>query len=231
VIDMTRSVLTIAMALVLLMLNACAATPSSSASQFAPTMPVVAASSQASPGAIYRTQSGSGLVLFADTKAVNVGDLLTVTLVEKTVASSKATTSVTKTSGLEMSAPTLLGQSPQLNGKPLLEANASAGREFSGNGDSAQSNRLEGSVTVTVAERLPNGNLIIRGQKQLRLNQGDEYIWIQGIVRPADISPDNTVLSSRIADARIAYSGRGALAKSNVMGWMSRFFQSSVFPF
>lgn len=212
-------------------LNACAATGSTSASQFAPTMPVVVAPSQASPGAIYRTQSGNGLVLFADTKAVNVGDLLTVALVEKTVASSKATTSVTKSSNLEMSAPTLLGQSPQLNGRPLFDANASAGREFSGNGDSAQSNRLEGSVTVTVAERLPNGNLVIRGQKQLRLNQGDEYIWIQGIVRPADISPDNTVLSSRIADARIAYSGRGALAKSNVMGWLSRFFQSSVFPF
>lgn len=210
------------------LLAACATTSNRSPT-FVPTEPISEESASTTPGAIYRAHS-SGLSLFDDDKARAVGDLLTVMLVEKTVSSSKATTSITKDSGLDIAAPTLFGKLPQLNGNPILSNSASGKRDFSGNGDSAQSNRLEGSVTVTVARRLSNGNLVIRGQKQLRLNQGDEYVQIQGIVRPADIGPDNTILSSRIADARIIYSGRGALAKSNVMGWMSRFFQSPVFP-
>jgi flagellar L-ring protein FlgH len=212
---------------VLFSLAACAASPARTP-DFEPVMPIADTQAVAAPGAIYRAQSG-GLSLFADSKARAVGDLLTIMLVEKTVSSSKATTSITKDSGVEIAAPTFFGQTPTLNGAPI-STTAGAGRDFSGNGDSAQSNRLEGSVTVTVAQRLSNGNLVVRGQKQLRLNQGDEYVQIQGIVRQADITPDNTILSSRIADARIVYSGRGALAKSNVMGWLGRFFQSPAFP-
>src|SRR5690606_34511665 len=101
---------------------------------------------------------------------------------------------------------------------------------FSGTGSSAQSNQLSGSVTVTVVQRLANGNLVVRGDKLIRLNQSDEIVQIMGIVRAADIGPDNTISSSRVADVRIAYGGRGAVAKSNVMGWLSRFFQSPLFP-
>ncbi|MGL6822929.1 flagellar basal body L-ring protein FlgH, partial [Xanthomonas hortorum pv. gardneri] len=93
------------------------------------------------------------------------------------------------------------------------------------------SNRMQGSVTVTVMQRLPNGNLVIQGQKNLRLTQGDELVQVQGIVRAADISPDNTVPSSKVADARIAYGGRGAIAQSNAMGWLSRFFNSRLSPY
>ena len=99
-----------------------------------------------------------------------------------------------------------------------------------GTGNSAQSNRLQGSVTVTVIQRLPNGNLVVQGQKNMRLNQGDEMVQIQGIVRPADIGTDNTIASSKVADARIAFGGRGAIAQSNSMGWLGRFFNSPVFP-
>ena len=79
-------------------------------------------------------------------------------------------------------------------------------------------------------ERLPNGNLLVRGEKLLRLNRSDEVVQIQGIVRPADINPDNSVASSRIGDARIVYTGRGELAQANAQGWLSRFFNSVVMP-
>ena len=115
-------------------------------------------------------------------------------------------------------------------GGRTLDSELSSSSEFAGKGDSSQSNRLDGSITVTVAERLPNGYLVVRGQKWIRLNQGNEHIQIQGIVRPADINPDNTVSSLRVADAQIAYSGRGSLAQANAQGWLSRFFQSAGFP-
>jgi flagellar L-ring protein precursor FlgH len=84
---------------------------------------------------------------------------------------------------------------------------------------------------VTVAEVLPNGNLVVRGEKWLTLTNGDEYIRLSGIVRPDDISPDNIVLSERIANPRITYRGQGAVAESNIPGWLGRFFRSALFPF
>ena len=102
---------------------------------------------------------------------------------------------------------------------------------FDGQGDSAQSNQLDGSITVTVVGRLPNGNLLVRGQKWLMLNQGKEFVRIEGVVRAIDVEPDNSLPSWKVADARIAYGGRGALADANSMGWLARFFQSPVMPF
>lgn len=180
-------------------------------------------------GAIYREASG-GLALFQDLKARQAGDLLTIQLVENTTASSNASTSTSKDSAISAAAPSVLGAPITLNGRSVLGAEASSGHSFSGTGKSAQSNSLVGNVTVTVIQRLANGNLVIRGDKHLRLNQADEVVQIQGIVRTADISPDNTVVSSRVADVTIVYAGRGAVAKSNVMGWLSRFFQSPIFP-
>ena len=113
----------------------------------------------------------------------------------------------------------------------VLRNSTSGDRSFDGKGNTAQSNRMQGSVTVTVMQRLPNGNLVIQGQKNLRLTQGDELVQVQGIVRAADIAPDNSVPSSKVADARIAYGGRGAIAQSNAMGWLSRFFNSRLSPY
>ncbi len=213
--------------LAMLLAAGCATAPSAPP-QYAPTLPISAEPAPASPGAIYR--SGTEISLFQDQKARRPGDLITIQLVERTNASTSASTKTKKDSATEIEAPTLLGGAVTAKGRPILQNSLSGARSFEGSGDSTQSNRLEGSLTVTVAERLPNGNLVVRGEKWLRLNQGNEFVQIQGIVRPADIAPDNTVLSSRVADARIAYSGRGALAQSNVMGWLTRFFQSPVFP-
>ena len=80
-------------------------------------------------------------------------------------------------------------------------------------------------------EVLANGYLVVRGEKRIGINQGNEYIRLSGIVRPIDIDEDNTVLSTRLADPTIVYVGDGAVAESNAMGWLARFFISSLFPF
>lgn len=177
-------------------------------------------------GSIYASRSGKGLRLFQDNKASEVGDLLTIVLVESTSASTQAKTAVAKKSATSMSVPTL-GNAVL----PGLSASLGGDRSFSGNGDSAQSNKLDGQLTVQVVQDLGNGNLLVRGDKQLRLNQGDELVQVQGIVRRADIGPDNRVTSDRVGDARIVYGGRGALARSNAMGWLGRFFNSALAPF
>ena len=197
--------------------------------EMAPVVPVAAPVAQPGAGAIYA--AGPGLNLYGDRRARDVGDLLTITLVESTTASTTASTAINKESSIGIGTPTLFGAPVTLGGKDILSAEASGERDFAGKGNSAQSNRLQGSVTVTVIQRLPNGNLVVQGQKNLRLNRGDELVQIQGIVRAADIAADNTIPSSKVADARIAYGGRGAVAQSNAMGWLGRFFNSALAPF
>lgn len=197
-----------------------------------PVQPVVAQSTVPTAGAIYAAGGNAGgLQLYGDRRARDVGDLLTIVLLENTTAQANASTSVSKESDLSIGSPNLFGAPVTLGGKDILSASANGSRDFSGSGNTAQSNRLAGNLTVQVVQRLPNGNLVVSGQKNIRLNQGDELVQLQGIVRPADISPDNTIASSKVAEARIAYGGRGAVAQSNAMSWLGRFFNSAFAPF
>lgn len=195
----------------------------------APLQPIMPPQAEPTAGAIYA--AGPTLQLYSDRRARDVGDLLTITLLENTTAQTSANTATNKESNLSLGTPSILGAPVTLGGKAILSATAKGARDFTGKGNSAQSNRLQGNVTVTVVQRLPNGNLVVQGQKNLRLNQGDELVQVQGIVRPGDISADNTVPSSRVAEARIVYGGRGPVAQSNAMGWLSRFFNSGLTPF
>lgn len=195
----------------------------------APLHPIMPPQAEPTAGAIYA--AGPTLQLYSDRRARDVGDLLTITLLENTTAQTSANTATNKESNLSLGTPSILGAPVTLGGKDILSATAKGARDFTGKGNSAQSNRLQGNVTVTVVQRLPNGNLVVQGQKNLRLNQGDELVQVQGIVRPGDISADNTVPSSRVAEARIVYGGRGPVAQSNAMGWLSRFFNSGLTPF
>lgn len=194
-----------------------------------------APSASNSGGSIFASAGGSngnrGLRLFQDLKAREVGDLLTIVLVENTRAKTNAKTAVTKDAGIGMGAPSIFGQSVTYNGKSILQAEIEGTRKFGGAGDSAQSNQLDGDITVTVIEQLGNGNLRVAGEKRVRLNQGDELVQVQGIVRTADIGPDNRITSDRIGEAQIVYGGRGTLARSNAMGWLGRFFNSAAFPY
>ena len=180
-------------------------------------------------GTIYQPASGFGL--FMDLRARAVGDVLTVLLVERTDASKESTTSTSKDTSVDTGLPIFGGRQPTYNGNPIFNNSISGSNSFGGKADATQSNSLDGSITVTVAERLPNGNLLVRGEKTLTLNQGEEYIRLEGIVRPVDIGPQNTVASTKLADAKITYSGRGTLADSNRPGWLARFFNKPWFPF
>jgi len=179
---------------------------------------------QAVDGAIFSTHQVSGLI--EDPKARNVGDILTVLLVEKTNASKKASTSTKKQTSVENANPEVFGRPITHNGQPLLSATVEGDQSFSGDGASSQSNSLAGTITVTVVRRFPNGNLQVAGRKQLELNQGREFVSITGIVRPLDISTQNTVTSDRLALSEISYGGKGAVNDSNSMGFLARFFNS-----
>lgn len=179
-------------------------------------------------GSIY--QCHSNRFLFEDLKARRVGDVLTIILQESTQSNKSASTSTTKDSGVSVAPPTIFGRGVTHNGKTILDTEISSGSNFSGSGDSSQSNSLQGSITVSVVQVLPNGNLVVRGEKTLTLNQGSEVVQVSGIVRATDITSANEVYSTQIANAKITYSGKGIVADSNAAGWATRFFHSKWWP-
>jgi flagellar L-ring protein precursor FlgH len=184
-------------------------------------------------GAIFH--EGVGLLWFEDLRARRVGDILTVELTEKTDATKSAKSATKKSNTNSIANPTLLGMKPSKtlgNGQTAtLEVQTESEHDFSGEGSASQNNALTGDVVVTVTEVLGNGNLIVRGEKRLAINQGNEYIKLSGTVRPYDIGPDNRVQSTKIADATIIYEGDGQVADGSVMGWLSKFFISAIMPF
>jgi flagellar L-ring protein FlgH len=196
---------------------------------YSATWPEPAPTQAESNGAIY--QAGHDVALFENSVARRVGDTLTIRLNERTNASKSSTTSTSKSTNIDLPGPTIAGRPVTANGVPILETSVANKTDFDGEGTSAQSNRLEGDLTVTVAQRLPNGNLLVRGQKWISINQGQEYVRIQGIVRPIDIDPDNSISSLKVADAMIAYGGKGAIANANSPGLLARFFNLPFLPF
>lgn len=180
-------------------------------------------------GTIFR--SGAEVRLFEDLKAGRVGDILTVRLVERTNASKNSQTQTAKTTSATLANPEVFGRPVTKSGIPLFSGSLDGQTSFDGQGTSSQSNSLDGDITVTVIDRLPNGNLVIQGEKWLTINQGKEFIRVSGVIRPNDIETDNSVLSTRIANAQIAYSAKGALAAANKMGLISRFFNSILHPY
>jgi len=164
--------------------------------------------------------------LTSDSRAYRVGDAVTVILQETTQASKRASTGISKGSSIGISPLAALGK---VYDKAAIDI--SADRDFEGDATSTQQNALSGALTVIVQEVLPNGLLRVAGEKNLTLNQGDEFVRLKGFVRAADIDADNRVSSLRVANARIAYSARGALADANSPGWLTRFFNSPLMPF
>ena len=211
-----------------LVLSACAS-PKRGDVEYAPVNPVSQMGPMQHTDSIY--QSGSAWLLLEDIKPRRVGDMLTVTLEEKTDAKKKADTDTKKSTDNRITAATLLGAPITSNNKEIFATDLSSAYDFSGEGESNQSNSLTGSVTVTVVEVLVNGNLVVQGEKWVTINQGDEYIRLRGIVRPSDIGPDNIISSERVANAEIQYSGEGTLADSNEQGWLAKFFNSPWMPF
>ncbi len=176
-----------------------------------------------SNGAIF--QSGY-TPLTSGGRAGAVGDIITIQLVERTAA--------TKSNAATMQRDGDIGLTPPTTG-PLSLFNPSdvamgGNQAFKGKGDASQSNALSGEVSVTIAAVYPNGTMLVKGEKLLTLNRGDERVQISGIVRAIDIGPDNRVLSTRVANANIRYVGKGEIARASKQGWLQRFF-SILSPF
>ncbi|HNM42053.1 flagellar basal body L-ring protein FlgH [Plasticicumulans sp.] len=219
--------LRLGLVLVALLSTACTTLPLDH--EFRPVMPTVMTTvPQARPrvadGSIYR--AGTDLRLFESRTARRIGDVITIRLAERTNASKKADTKLDKSSNASVAAPAVLF------GKvyPKAEIDLSSERDFEGSGSADQSNSITGTITAVVTEVYPNGNLQIRGEKKVTLNQGDEFVIVQGVVRPDDIAADNSIASGQVADAQITYAGKGAVADANTAGWLTRFLIHAFFP-
>lgn len=164
----------------------------------------------------------SDLPLFEDLRARRVGDTLTIVLNEKTQAVKNRSSSVSKSGAVEFGIP--LVQGLPLKSLQGTEVQANSSNTFDGKGSNSADNLLTGTITVTVIEVLGNGNLVVSGEKQMALSQGEEFIRFSGVVFPPTISSANTVSSPQVADARIEYRGRGYIDEAQVMGWLGRFF-------
>ena len=214
--------------LMTLLMTGCA-TPKRGDPEFAPAMPQQVQTPAQYPDAIY--QPATSLLLFEDIKARRVGDMITVTLQEQTDAAKSADTGTNKSTSTEILDPVIFGNSPTHNGNPIFRNSLESEHAFDGAGESSQSNSLTGSITVSVVDVLANGNLVVQGEKWININQGEEYIRLKGIVRPSDIGSNNTIASTRVANAQIQYSGDGVLNETNSMGWLARFFNGPWMPF
>ncbi|MBB6426307.1 flagellar basal body L-ring protein FlgH [Sphingopyxis sp. JAI128] len=192
------------------------------ADAFSVSMPMPPAPPPAN-GSIFQ---GAYVPLTSGGRAGQIGDIITIQLVERTAAT-KSNAAGTQRDGS-------VGLTPPATG-PLSLFNPSdiamgGGQQFAGKGNASQSNALSGEVSVTVAAVYPNGTMLVKGEKFLTLNRGDEHVQISGIVRAIDISPDNRILSTRVANAHIRYVGKGEIARASRQGWLQRFF-SIISPF
>ena len=196
---------------------------------FAPVAPADLRPPVQSSGSIY--QSGYDTRLFEDQTAKRVGDILTITLLEKTQAKKADDLNTQKDTAMSAEVPSLFGLAAStLTGQSPRTSLASS-RKFTGAGAADQSNSLSGNISVTVVDVLPNGNLSVRGEKRVTLNQGDEFIRLSGIVKPVDIASTNIITSDKVADVTIMYVGEGAMADVSKMGWAARILNSPWFPF
>ena len=208
-----------------LLLGACGPIGGGPASGFASAPPPPAPPPPAANGAIFQPAYGYA-ALHEGLRARRVGDLVTIVLVES-IGSSKSSSAQTGRDGSLGITPPTAGPLSFLNPEALK---AAAQSSFKGQGNAAQRSSLNGAVAATIVEVRPNGTALVTGEKQMSLSQGREWVQFAGTLRLADIDGDNRILSSQVADARIIYSGNGAIQRASRPGWLSKFF-SIITPF
>lgn len=167
---------------------------------------------------------------FEDPRARMVGDSLTIQIVESVTATQKSTSNVSKvgTVDSQVTALPIIGSTSSILGK--LGAGAESTNTFAGTGDTANNQTFTGTITGTVMEVLPNGHLVVVGEKQIGVNQNVDVLRFSGTVDPRHVRPGNVVNSTQVANARIQSRGRGQQAEAQQIGWLSRFFLN-VMPF
>lgn len=209
---------------VLLALVGCGTTPSTIVQQPTTARPVAQAAATQSNGAIF--QAAAYRPLFEDRKARQVGDVLTIVINEKTQAGKQANSNASKASEVDASINSVAGL--PLKTLQGLGVTAEGSVKYDDKSALNSSNTFSGSVTVTVTEVLPNGNLMVAGEKQIALDKGTEFIRLSGVVQPDTIQAGNTVPSSKVADARFEYRTSAKFDKAEMMSWLARFFLSFI---
>jgi flagellar L-ring protein precursor FlgH len=178
----------------------------------------------AAPGSFWNAATPS---LFEDLRASRIGDILIVIIDEQSKGEGDATTSLSKKSGMDVGITSFLGlvagiqrRYPDVDPSALIKLASSS--DFSGEGATSRTGKLEGRLAVRVRQVLPNGDLFIEGHKVILLNEEELHFYVSGVVRQSDVSPDNSLLSSLIADAQVEFSGRGVVADQQKPGWLHR---------
>ena len=185
-----------------------------------------------SNGSIWQSSSVN---LTEDLKARRRGDIITIVISETASASKEAKTGTSRDSSLSAGMPRLLG----LENTGIIKNNfadlakiisASSNSSFKGAGSTSRQENLNATITARVIDVQTNGNLMIEGRRNIKVNEEDQIIVLEGIVRARDITPDNTVNSIYVADARISYSGRGIVSDQQSPGWLMNIF-NKIWPF
>jgi flagellar L-ring protein precursor FlgH len=182
------------------------------------------------PGSLW--PADDHVFFYADRKALRVGDIITVSVVENARANNTADTDLSRTSSLDASLSHFFGKEKFLKlfklGDDLIKSTAD--NSHKGAGSTTREGQLTATITAIVREVLPNGNLVIQGTRAVVVNHEEQYIMITGVVRPLDVSRDNVVLSTQVADANIAIGGLGVVADKQRSGWGTWIFDF-VWPF
>lgn len=210
----------------LLFTAACSTVPPTQVHQPMSARPVLREPMPLATGSIY--QAGNSRPLFEDRRARFVGDTITVRITENTTATKKASNKLDRSNSQKAAVDSFLGL--PLSGLTGLALDASSSTNFNGKGEAANNNAFNGSMTVTVIDLLPNGNLLVSGEKQISIGEEQEFVRLSGVVNPTFVDATNSVDSSRIADARVEYKSSGQVSEGQMMGWLARFFLS-VLPF
>jgi len=221
-----RALLALVALFVVIIVGGCASSQTVSVHQPLTVRPSEPKSPAYAGGAIF--SAANYQPLFEDRRARNVGDTLIIAINEKINASKDSSTKTDRTGAITASVPTISG----LPGKSIqgLSVDGKSSNSFEGKGEVASNNSFTGTITVTVLEVLPNGNMLVSGEKQIGINRGTEFIRFSGVVNPANIVAGNTVASTQVADARIEYRADGPIDEAQVVGWMARFFLTFI-PF
>ncbi|BCO18126.1 flagellar basal body L-ring protein FlgH [Alteromonas sp. McT4-15] len=195
---------------------------------YAPVVPNYPEETVIEDGSLFRPHLANSL--YSDVTARQVGDIITVVLSENTAATKSANTTTSRETTADLQPITGLAGNAINIGNQSIQFGLDSSNDFSGDAAANQTNSLQGAISVTVVDVLPNKNLVVRGEKWMTLNHGDEYIRLTGVIRPLDINPDNQIESTKIANARIQYSGTGTFARAQEKGWLAKFFDSSWWP-
>jgi len=221
-----------ASSLIVLSIAALAASPATAGKKrdaerqfYAPSV-LAAPAAPVANGSIFQASMGY-TPLTSGARATSVGDIITIVLVERTQATKSNSADTSRNGSISLTPPATGPLSGIFSASDIASSGSNA---FTGKGAATQSNALSGEITVTIAATYPNGTMLVKGEKALTLNRGDEYIQISGLVRQADIGADNRILSTRVADAKIIYTGKGEIARASRQGWLQRFF-SMISPF